>query len=142
MDRLDCICKAIETGFTVSANKCTLPTVCVYCVYPALPDKVQNSWNVVHTRTEQVSFQSFWEVSYVTFAIYFFFFFFFFFFQWSSSLSEPAYYRTCAMYIRRQGGMWLKTLLKKVIFTFKTMIWMSTHDTQLRLECFKCGNTD
>jgi hypothetical protein len=46
--------------------------------------------------------------------------YFFFFFQWSSSLSDPQYYQTCDMYIRRQG-MWFKN--KNVIFTVKTM-WM------------------
>jgi hypothetical protein len=33
------------------------------------------------------------------------------------------------MYIRRQGSMWLKMLLKNVIFTVKTMMWMSTHES-------------
>jgi len=47
---------------------------------------------------------------------------YFSFFQSSSSLSEPEYYRTCDMYIRRQ---FIKN--KIVIFTAKTMMWMFTH---------------
>ena len=59
---------------------------------------------------------------------------FYFFLQKSSPLNNPEYYRTCViMHIRRQGarGMWLKTLslLKNVIFTVKTMMWMSTHES-------------
>ena len=51
--------------------------------------------------------------------------YFFSFFQWSSSPSEPEYYQTCDICIRRQGGMWLT---KNVIFTVKTMMWMLTHE--------------
>ena len=50
------------------------------------------------------------------------------FVPWCSSLSDPEYYQTCDMYIRWQGGMWLKTLFKNVIFTVKSMVWMSTHE--------------
>ena len=51
----------------------------------------------------------------------------FFFFQWSSYLSDPEYYRTCVMYIHQQGGMWLKTLHKNVIYTANPMMWISIY---------------
>jgi hypothetical protein len=51
--------------------------------------------------------------------------YFFFFFQWSSSLSDPEYYRTCDMYIRRPGGMWLKTITAETRYDYNLTIMKS-----------------
>ena len=47
------------------------------------------------------------------------------------------------MYNRRHGGMWLKTLLKNVMYTIKTMMWMSTNVHQSApLKRSTCGNNN
>jgi hypothetical protein len=119
---------------------------CVNCTWP----------KVYHVQ----DFISFWNYHYVTslhvFLWYrhFFFFFFFFFFQWSSSLSDPEYYRTCDMYnIRRQGGMWLKALSNVLLksrsipstcsflFRLSARTWTvimscDSHDREFRKPCW------